>query len=299
MTTLLLQPARAILIAVRIVMGLAPVSAQPRSLLADAYYQAIRDESSGERPLVDFGIIETEFSGFSPSRGGDRIAEYLATRSRQHGLSDVKVEGFPADGRTFFWTFLTEPSWDGEAATLTMLQPRVERLADFAVQRVVLGRFSGNADVTADLVDAGAGTTAADFEGKNVSGKVVLAYGPPGAVHAEAVWRRGAAGVVWYRAGDSGEQATLIRYTAIVPWTGPQGEPPGFVFGIPSVRAVELQELLRRGERVTLRAFVRATTMQGEYKLVNAVIPGADRTLPEVYQCTRTTTIATREAPII
>jgi aminopeptidase YwaD len=255
--------------------------AQTGTLLADRYFQMIRAESSGERPLKHFQEIQNQFSGFSPSKGGDQIAEYLAGRAREYGLSDVTVEGFPADGKTFFWTFRTEPAWEGELGTLTMLEPMVDRLADFSADRIVLGRFSSSADVTAELVDVSAGTRAADYEGKDVRGKIVLASGNPGKVHAEAVWERGAVGILWYL--DNLDYPYLIRHTALAPWTGPRGESTAFLFSIRYTKAFELQQMLANGQRITLHASVKTTMGPGEYKLVNAVIPGSDRSLPEVY----------------
>jgi aminopeptidase YwaD len=255
--------------------------AQTGTLLADGFFQAIRAESSGERPLKHFHEIHDQFSGFSPSKGGDQIAEFLAARAREFGLSDVTVEGFPADGKTFFWAFLTEPAWEGESGTLTMIEPTIDRLADFSADRIVVGRFSSSADVTAELVDVGAGTSAADYERKDVRGKIVMASGTPGTVQAEAVWGRGAVGILWYL--DNAGYPSLIRHTALAPWTGPRGESTAFLFSIPYTKAFELRQMLGNGERIRLRASVKATMGPGEYKLVNAVIPGSDRSLPEVY----------------
>jgi len=88
---------------------------QTTTLISSAAFEAIRNEASGELPLVDFRNISTRFTGFTPSKGGDQIAEYIAGRARENGLSDVRVEGFPSDGSTWYWAFLGEPAWDAEA----------------------------------------------------------------------------------------------------------------------------------------------------------------------------------------
>ena len=261
----------------------ASAGAQSSALLAKPYFEAIRTESSGELPLVHFQNIQTRFSGFAPSKGHDQIAEYLAGLAREHGLSDVNIEAFPADGRKFFWTFLTEPSWEAEVGTLTMIAPRRMLLADFAVHRVVLGRFSSSGEVTAELVDVGAGLTPADYAGKDVRGKIVLASGEPGAVHAEAVWNQGAAGLVWYRTAEAIDFPDLISNPTLLPWFGPKGESPTFAFGLSYAKGIELRDMLRRGERITLTSVVKTAMGPGEYKVVNAVIPGTERDLPEVY----------------
>jgi aminopeptidase YwaD len=263
--------------------ALTPASAQTSALLAKSFFEAIRAESSGELPLITFQNIQTRFSGFAPSKGHDQTAEYLAARAREYGMSEVKIEAFPADGRTFFWTFLTEPSWEAEVGTLTMVEPRTELLADFVAHRVVLGRFSSSGDVKAELVDVGVGVTAADYQGKDVRGKIVLASGEPGAVHAEAVWNRGAVGLVWYRTIDAIDFPDLISNPALLPWFGPKGESTEFAFGLSYAKGLELRGMLQRGEHITLHSVVKTVMGPGEYKVVNAVIPGTDRSLQEVY----------------
>src|SRR5208282_505825 len=114
------------------------VLAQTNTLLPTPISHAIRDASSGEEPLIDFNNIVTRFTGFTPSKGEDDVAEYIAGRLRGNHLTDVKVEGFPADGKKFYWAFVGEPAWEGEVGVLDMVKPRGIRLADFAVQRSVL-----------------------------------------------------------------------------------------------------------------------------------------------------------------
>jgi len=285
------KPARACAVAVALVAAAVNGSdAQVSSIFSSADFRAIRSEASGELPLVDFQQIVTRFSGFSPSTGGDMVAEYIAGRLRDNGLQDVVVEGYPSDGKTFFWTFLGEPAWEAQEATLTIVEPRVERLADFAVHRVVLGRFSSSADVRAELVDVGAGTNADDYSGKDVTGKIVLVTGDPQDAHAEAVWRRGARGIVWVRTSDPElphlvSNPTLGNKTGVrgeIPWHGPKGEAPGFLFGLSLLQGEHLRGLLRRGP-VVLHAVVKATTGPGEYKQVEAIIPGTDPALKEVW----------------
>ena len=50
--------------------------------------------------------------------------------------------------------------------------------------------------MTAELVDVGAGIADADYAGKTVAGRIVLASGAVAAAHREAVWKRGALGVL-------------------------------------------------------------------------------------------------------
>jgi hypothetical protein len=259
------------------------------SLLTATHFNAIRDEASGELPLVDFRNIVNRFTGFAPSRGGDQIAEYIAGRLREYGLSDVNVEGFPADGKRFYWAFLGEPAWEADAATLTMVAPRPMRLSDFKFERAQLGRYSTGADVTTDLVDVGDGVSASAYDGKDVKGKIALVTGQAELAHRQAVWGHGAVGIVTFRGVEGGGLAgspTLGNRTggpAIIPWSGPHGEPPGFSFSVPTESGLMLRQMLRRGEHVTLHAYVKATLGPGEYKQVTATIRGTDPSAKEVW----------------
>ena len=187
------------------------------SLLPAKYFDAIRDEASGELPLVDFRNIVNRFTGFAPSRGGDQIAEYIAGRLRDYGLSDVNVEGFPADGKKFYWAFLGEPAWEAEAATLTMVTPRTTRLMDFAFERALLGRYSTSADVTTDLVDVGEGVNASDYQAKDVKGKIAMVTGQAELAHRQAVWGHGAVGIVTFREVGARVGSRAARRLAIAP----------------------------------------------------------------------------------
>ena len=73
-------------------------------------------------------------------------------------------------------------------------------LGSFADAKTSIADFSRPADVTAELVDAGSGEKAADYAGKDVRGKIVLAFGSIGEVMDQAVWRRGAAGILSWNA---------------------------------------------------------------------------------------------------
>src|SRR6185503_2935080 len=133
-----------------------------------------------------------------------------------------------------------------------------------------------SADVEAALVDVGAGTAAADYDGREVRGKIVLASSQPEAVVPLAVERFGAAGMVSYaqnqRTAWSGDDASLVRWGHV----GSFNAKPTFAFMVSLATARDFQARLLRGETLRLHAVVKAGQHAGAYQVVTATIPGAD-----------------------
>src|SRR2546423_13213722 len=108
------------------------------------------------------------------SRGFHAAAELVAEHARAYGLSAVEILQFPADGKIFYGTQRSRLAWDADFAELwemrnnagawtsTVLRGSYEALP------VALAEDSESADVTADLVDVGNGTTESDYAGKDV-----------------------------------------------------------------------------------------------------------------------------------
>ncbi len=250
---------------------------QTSPLIDDALFQSLIEETSGEAGLRHFDAL-LAFSGWSPSQGADQTAAYIARAGVRSGLTQVRIDHFPSDGERYFWAFRTEPWWEGSQGRLTLSGGEV--LADFTAYRGHLARFSTSAALTAEVMDAGSGTSPSDYADQDVNGKLVLASGPLGRVHALAVWTYGAAGVISYRTRSA--QPQLVSALQIEPWKGPKGEAPGFAFSVSYEVALRLQEMIKSGG-VTVRAHVEAETKAGSYPLVHAKIEGVRPELPEVW----------------
>jgi Peptidase family M28 len=214
----------------------------------------------------------------------DAAAALVAGWAREAGLR-VETEDFPADGRARYGPFLSEPGFRVAQAELRQGGPDGRVLASYRESPLALAWFSGSADVTAELVDVGAGVAAADYEGKDVRGKIVLADGPHAVVHSLAVWERGAVGVAsdWQLFPDRYPDVLSSDGAGVRPWVGPDGAPPGFVFEISARTAAELRrELAASRGPVELRARVSTETYPSHYRVVSARIAGVGRSSEEV-----------------
>jgi hypothetical protein len=259
---------------------------QKPPLLPEPVVAALAQETSGETAKRNLEYLARHHR-MRGSRGFRAAAEHIAGQLRAYGLSDVRIEQFPADGKTMYGTQKARPAWDAEFAELWELRetasgwvPNV-RLASWDAMPITLAQDSESADVTAEMVDVGSGTSERDYAGKDVRGKIVLASAQPGAVAQLAVERFGAAGIVSYAQNQptawSGDNDNLVRWGHLETFS----DKPTFAFMVSLKHARALRERLARGEKIQLRAVVRAGRHPGFYDVVTATIPGADPRLGE------------------
>jgi aminopeptidase YwaD len=265
-------------------------AAAPPPLLPEPVVRAIASEVSGtaaKRTLQDL----TLFHRMRGSRGFRAAAERVRDRAREYGLSEVEILELPADGKVFYGTQRSRPAWDADFAELW--EQREEggrwvddvRIASWESRPMVLAQDRASGEAAAALVDVGAGTAEADYEGKDVRGKLVLASAQPGAVYALAVDRFGAAGIVSYAqnqvTGWWKEDENLVRWGHLNTFPAPRT----FAFMVSLKQARDWQGRLAAGKAVRLRASVKAGQHPGAYSIATGVIPGADRAREVVLSC--------------
>jgi len=190
---------------------------------------------------------------------------YIRDSATQAGLSDVLVEFFPS-----------RDTWDAVEGDLWLVQPFKKKIASLHQVPSSLASGSTDADVEAEIVYVGAGREA-DYSGKDVSGKIVLGGGSIGTVFQAAVNERGAAGVMG--TGSSGVSSNSAGYTLDqIGWASvsPKPDKGGFGFNLSLRQFQELRGYLERGDKVVVRAHVRAKTYPGKMNVISAAVPGTD-----------------------
>jgi aminopeptidase YwaD len=262
--------------------------AQNLPFLSDKEIAAFASEISGESAM-------RTVEGFSRhhrmrgSRGYREAAEQVVADLKKYGLEDAEILSLPADGKIFYGTQLSRPAWNAEFAELWEVDAegaRIHRIASWEHAPITLAQDSVSGEVTAELIDIGAGTKDSDYAGKDVKGKLVLTSSQPEAVKALAIGTHGAMGVVSsaqnQRTAWWGEDENLIRWGH----AGTFNEPKTFGFMVSLKTARALQQRLARGESVRLHAVVRAGQEAGAYDIATATIRGAE--LPDeeiVFSC--------------
>jgi hypothetical protein len=258
-------------------------------------------------PESTIALLAEETSGISAKRNLDtitlfhrtrassqyrRAAEHILGKLKEYGLQDAQILEYPADGETMFGTQKSRPAWDVEFAELWELDAEGNRSRRHAswealplsvAQDSVSGQASG-----ALLVDIGAGTSDADFEGKNLEGRLVLTGSQPETVAGRAVGELGAAGIISYAPNQKSawwkEDDRLVRWGHLDTFSPVKT----FAFMVSLGVARQLKARLAAGEDIRFDAEIRAQQQTGLYTLVSATIPGTDRAVSSeeiAYSC--------------
>lgn len=250
-----------------------------RPLLDDARRVLLHEALSGEA-AKEHVIAISRFHRIQGSRGYRASAEYVREQllAGGFGADAAFVESYPSDGRIHYQTWQSPSGWDIERAELRMVEPFGERIVGFPEVAMSLITYSNPGDATAELVWVGRGTSDADYEGRDVRGKFVLATGYGGEVHRQAVLRYGAVGVVCYLDDDRAmEHPDMLQYTGM--WPLPDElDRVTFGFNLSRRQGERLRGLLDGGRRVVVRGTVSGIGLEPYFMDVPvAVIPGAER----------------------
>ena len=266
--------------------------AQTSPFVSEKTERALANEISGDRAF-EFERLSTQWHKPSGSEGFFAVTALVEERARAAGLADV--HRIDQVGLTASWTPRRAEAWLLEGAA----PPRETLLGSFADAKTSIADYSRPADVTAELVDVGSGEKAADYAGKDVRGKVVLAFGSLHAVMDQAVWKRGAAGILSWnssRLNALAEHPDQIAWSSVPEEDGPHGEKTTFAFLVSARKGKALVDRLagesaRRwggggatnAEALRVRVVVESSTLpEKKTAMLEARIPGTDPALPEI-----------------
>jgi hypothetical protein len=267
-----------------------PAAAQEAApLLTRVETEALAGEISGSAALRTVNALSLHHR-MRGSEGYRAAAEVIGQRLKDYGLAEIDTIRLPADGRIFYGTQRSRPAWNARFAELWEQKQDggrwsdSVRIASWADQPITLAQDSVSGRAEAELIDVGTGSSAADYAGKDVRGKLVLVSSQPEAAAHLAVTERGAAGIVSWAQNQKqawwGEDESLIRWGHLDTW-----DDPAFAFMVSPGQARAWQQRLAKGESVRLRAQVDAGRSAGAYLIPTAVIPGRDRKEEIVFSC--------------
>src|SRR5690349_720867 len=244
---------------------------EDRTLLSHEQMTAIINEVSGERAmhhvleLVPYQFVRPP----SEYQGHFREAEVMARFARDYGFSNVAIEDYS-----------TGQTWQPVVGELWTTAPKSVKIYDIHDIPESLASTNANGDISGELVSVGQGT-AKEIDSTDVKGKFALSLAPNGlgATYNRAV-AAGAIGVVGISAIGAGNRST--DYNDAIVWTTVNAQPNTAAWAVSPRAARELETMLTRGQKVTIRSITRSEQVPNKQEIVHAEIPGDGSTTQEV-----------------
>ena len=237
-------------------------------------WSALRDESNGAVSYENLRYVTT-LHRVPATAAFDQAADFVLRRAREYGLAEAHSEQFAIDGTKTYGLMRSYLGWTVEEARLWEVRPEHLLLGDYATEPIRLADYSHSADVEAELVDVRNGTSEADYQGKDVRGKIVLADGVLARVQELAIAGHGAAGIVSDMPNQttawSGLDRTLIRWGHLN-----ARQDAGFAFMVSKQTAEALRARQQASGPIVLNAHVKAAVGPGHWTVVSATIPGSE-----------------------
>lgn len=208
--------------------------AQETPFLTDAEIRMLINELSGDRAFEQIRVL-TQWHRDSGMDGFFKASDYVIEQAKLAGLEDVR----------FIEQTLEGPNYTAKSAELWMVDPIEIKLADIGDHAVFLADGSHTADITAEVVWIGTGKPE-DIANTDVKGKIVLINGNPGTAVRNAVWAKGAVGVISYTTSEGKNPMDFpdqVAWTRI-PVTPPEGKQGTFAFNLPPREGETLMKML-------------------------------------------------------
>ncbi|MBI3670495.1 MAG: M28 family peptidase [Acidobacteria bacterium] len=260
-------------------------AAQESPFVSAEMFRTLGGEISGDISYDHLRHLTLHHSINGASRGFRDKQRWIAERARQFGLEGVRIiDDIRYKG----------PGWSPLAAELYIVSPDPRRLISFQDSAVAIADYSRSGTWEGELVDVAAGVTASDYDSKDVKGKIVLASGSPATAMEQAVWKRGALGVVYYNAARGMDHPDQVAWTRLNP-RPPNGKENTFAFSLSYRAGMELRQRLaprpkpgptpgsfgegvEPGEKIVVRAKVEAEFEENPKQwIVEGWIRGAQR----------------------
>lgn len=214
---------------------LAPLCrAQTTPFLSDDEIRMLSNEISGDRAFEHIRWL-THWHRDSGMEGYFKAAEYVVKAAKEAGLDGVRFVEQPLPG----------VNYTARVGELWMTEPVALKLADIGEHAVYLADGSHDADVTAELIYIG-DATVETLKNLDVKGKIVLTNVQPSRAVQNAVYARGAVGVVTYA---TSEDRSAMDFPDQIAWTRIGATPPAgkqgtFAFSLPPRKGDTLRRIL-------------------------------------------------------
>ncbi len=262
-----------------------PLSAKTQQLIIeDKIAKDIINCSSGMNAYNHVKYI-SQFYRTGSNEGYQKAAEYVAAKAKAYGLERVVIEKYPYDGKTSYFSWKTDLQWFPYEAELWMIEPEYKRITSYEDTPLSLGVNSQSTDVTGELIYINNLNSLDSYKDRDLKGKIILSPSAPNRKTLEVIINeKGALGFISFHTLPSFDyNRKSWDFPDQVGWAGiPQSEKPTFLFCISYREGLELKEKLNAGQKITLRAYVKAEIKATDIQVVSGIIPGSNLSQEEI-----------------
>lgn len=253
-------------------------------ILDEKLAKNIINYSSGMRAYDHIKYI-SQFYRTGSNEGQQKASEYVSSKAKEYGLKEVAIEKFPYDGKVSYFSWKTDLQWFPYDAELWMIEPEHKLLTSYADVPLSLGRNSQSVDVNGELIFIENVNSPESYHGKELKGKIILSPSSPNLKTVDAiVGQKGALGFIcYYTLPSFDNNRKPWDFPDQVGWISiPQSEHSTFLFGLSYRDGLALEKKLRAGEKIKLRAYVKAELKAGDNLVVSGILPGTDLAKEEI-----------------
>ena len=222
----------------------------------------------------------SQYNRIQASKGYHDSLEVIKEELVTLGFDDIEHFKSPADGETTLWGSKALYQWEIETGELWVIEPETIKLCDFNDIPTSIVTHSKSCDLTADIIDIGAGDKKEDYERNNIDGKIILISSSTYMNHSY-IENSGCLGVISYpdlkRTRDNFDRRIYNSFFT----TKSRIINAKFGFSISYNQAMHLKELMKKGP-VKVKASINAKFMEGDLEVLTTSIKGAEHPDQEI-----------------
>ena len=207
----------------------------------------------------------------------NKTANYVYNRLKDIGLKDIKKIFHKADGKTFIYDWLPSPAWDCKKAYLKILEPKrfARTLVKFPDNLLCVAMNSSSTPKDGVIGQVVLVEKISDL--KKAKGKIIFTPLKISNIRKEIV-KNEVLGVISSSVFSESNFKKGIYKDDIIywenTWHAKLNEVKFFAFKITPKDGEFLKEILKKGEKLVVKAYVDAKNYSGRVPTVSAVIPG-------------------------
>ncbi len=238
--------------------------------------EIINKEMSGNRAKEYIAEI-IQHHRIQASPGFRAAAKYVAGLLIEFGVKN-EILTYPGDGKSYYWVSLNPQEWDATDATLTLVEPENQILADYNEHKLsLIQRSAPVKESIFEVILLEDGLNRKEYRNLNLKGKIVMTKGTVDRVYDLAVNDFGAVGIIYDGIWDLPkirgrfDIPDAMQYTSF--WWRPNDK-KCFGFVLSPKEGERIRKLFKQGKKVKVKATVKSRFYNGKIEVVSALIPG-------------------------